>query len=185
MGHAASDSGISDKAGLPPDALSACYGEMRRMARRIMAGNALGRVLQPTELANEAAIRLIRANLEHVHDQGHLLAVAARTMRQLLVDEARKGASAKRHTPTLMTFWPGGEGSAPVDLSDLDAALAALAALSPVRAEVVELRFMLGMTVEETAVATGIPARTVKRHWQAARAWLLAHLNGDSREAIA
>lgn len=177
--------GESEMRGLPADALAACYGEMRRMARRIMAGNALGRVLQPTELANEAAVRLLRANLENVHDQGHLLAVAARTMRQLLVDEARKGMAAKRHTPTLMTFWPGGEQSPPVDLRDLDAALAALAALSPARAQIVELRFMLGMTVEETAAATGIPERTVKRHWQAARAWLLAHLNGQSLAAIA
>ncbi len=170
---------------LPADALAECYGEMRRMARRIMAGNALDRVLQPTELANEAAIRLLRANLENVHDQGHLLAVAARTMRQLLVDEARKIMSAKRQAPALMTLWPGDQDSSPVDLRDLDAALAALAALSPVRAEVVELRFMLGMTVAETAVATGIPERTVKRHWQAARAWLLAHLNGQSLDAVA
>lgn len=177
--------GESDTPGLPADALADCYGEMRRMARRIMAGNALGRVLQPTELANEAAVRLLRANLENVHDQGHLLAVAARTMRQLLVDEARKGMAAKRHTPTLMTLWPGNEANAAIDLRDLDIALAALAALSPARAQIVELRFMLGMTVEETAAATGIPERTVKRHWQAARAWLLAHLNGQAVETTA
>ena len=183
MGRSSGDTDEQARVGLPPDVLAACYGEMRTMARRILAGNVLGRVLQPTELANEAAIRLIRANLENVKDQGHLLAVAARMMRQLLVDEARKGASAKRHAPTLMTLWPGNEDTSPVDIGDLDTALAALAALSPVRAEIVELRFMLGMTVEETAVATGIPERTVKRHWQAARAWLLAHLNGEPFEA--
>jgi RNA polymerase sigma factor (TIGR02999 family) len=185
MGQSARDSEHLEGVGLPADVLAACYGEMRLMARRIMGGNALGRVLQPTELANEAAIRLIRANMETVKDQGHLLAVAARTMRQVLVDEARRGASAKRHAPTLMTLWPGGDVAAPVDLGDLDQAMAALAALSPARAEIVELRFMLGMTVEETAAATGIPERTVKRHWQAARAWLLAHLNGQDLAATA
>jgi RNA polymerase sigma factor (sigma-70 family) len=93
--------------------------------------------------------------------------------------------AAKRHTPTLMTLWPGNEANAAIDLRDLDTALAALAALSPARAQIVELRFMLGMTVEETAAATGIPERTVKRHWQAARAWLLAHLNGQAVETTA
>jgi RNA polymerase sigma factor (TIGR02999 family) len=150
---------------------------MRQMARRILAGNALGRALQPTELANEAAIRLIRANLANANDEGHLLAIAARTMRHIIVDEARKIASIKRCAPTLMTAWPGGEGAGLIDMVDLDGALAALSAVSAVRAEIVELRFTLGMTVEETARATGIPERTVKRHWQAARAWLLGWLN--------
>jgi RNA polymerase sigma factor (TIGR02999 family) len=166
---------------IPEHVLAECYGEMRRMARRILAGNALGRILQPTELANEAAIRLIRANLANAKDESHLLAIAARTMRQILVDEARKASSAKRSEPMLLTAWPGAEQDKLVDLAALDQALAALAALSPERAEIVELRFMLGMTVEETAAATGIPERTVKRHWQAARAWLLAYLNDPAR----
>lgn len=170
---------------LPPEMLNACYGEMRRMARRIMGGNPLCRVLQPTELANEAAIRLIRANLENVKDQGHLLAVAARLMRQLLVDEARRGLSYKRCGPTVMTLWPDDGARAMVDFGDLDIALTALAALSPARAAIVELRFILGMTVEETAAATGISERSVKRQWQAARAWLLAHLNGETFADIA
>lgn len=162
---------------IPAEVLARCYGEMRLMARRILGGNALGRVLQPTELANEAAIRLIRANLSNAKDEGHLLAIAARTMRQILVDEARKAMSAKRNAPVLMTAWPGAAGEPLVDMADLDGALDALAAFSPERAQIVELRFMLGMTVEETATATGIPERTVKRHWQAARAWLLAWLH--------
>lgn len=174
------DSGSNGLGPIPADVLARCYGEMRMMARRILGGNALGRVLQPTELANEAAIRLIRSNLANAKDEGHLLAIAARTMRQILVDEARKSVSAKRNTPLLMTAWPGASGEALVDMADLDGALAALAAISPERAQIVELRFMLGMTVEETAAATGIPDRTVKRHWQAARAWLLAWLNEHS-----
>jgi RNA polymerase sigma factor (sigma-70 family) len=98
-------------------------------------------------------------------------------MRNILIDEARKAASSKHNHSALMTMWPGGDASSLVNIADLDGALAALAALSPPRAEIVELRFMLGMTVEETARATGIPERSVKRHWQAARAWLLGWLN--------
>jgi RNA polymerase sigma factor (TIGR02999 family) len=162
------------------EVLSRCYGEMRLMARRILAGNALGRVLQPTELANEAAVRLIRAHLSGAADSSHLLAVAARTMRRILIDEARKAASIKRSAPPLMTAWPGDQRGQAVGMAELDRALSALAALSPDRAEIVELRFMLGMTVEETAAATGVPERTVKRRWQSARAWLLDYLNDAS-----
>jgi RNA polymerase sigma factor (TIGR02999 family) len=137
-------------------------------------------VLQPTELANEAAVRLVRANLSGATNQGHLLAIAARTMRQILVDEARRSAAAKRSAPPIVTQWPGGDRDALVDMADMDEALAALAAISPERAEIVELRFMLGMTVEETAAATGVPERTVKRRWQSARAWLMDYLNADA-----
>ena len=180
MANATGDSsGVLD-AKSPPAVLAACYDEMRRMARRIIAGNALGRMLQPTELANEAAIRLITARLDVAGNRGHLLAVAARMMRQILVDEARRGLSAKRHVPTLVTVWPVAGTASAIDLGDLDQALKALVELSPIRAEVVELRFMLGMTVEETAAATGLSESTVKRHWQAARGWLLAHLADDA-----
>jgi RNA polymerase sigma factor (TIGR02999 family) len=167
---------------IPADVLARCYGEMRTMARRILSGNVLGRALQPTELANEAAIRLIRSNLSNARNESHLLAIAARTMRHILVDEARKAASAKRDASVLMTAWPGAEGAGEplVSMIDLDGALAALAAISPERAEIVELRFMLGMTVEETAAATGMAERTVKRQWQAARAWLLAWIDEQS-----
>lgn len=165
---------------IPADMLAHCYGEMRLMARRILSGNVLGQALQPTELANEAAIKLIRHNLALASNEGHLLATAARTMRQILIDEARKAAAAKRIDPSLLTVWPEASDSAGgttlIDMGEIDAALAALAVLSPQRAQIVELRFMLGMTVEETAAASGIPERTVKRHWQAARAWLLAYL---------
>ena len=173
-----SETGVSP---ITTSMLEHCYAEMRVMARRILSGNVLGQALQPTELANEAAIKLIRSELAQTAGQGHLLAIAARTMRQILIDEARKAAAAKRIDPALLTMWPeadeGAGGTTLIDMDALDGALDALAALSPQRAQVVELRFMLGMTVEETAAASGIPERTVKRHWQAARAWLLAYLD--------
>jgi RNA polymerase sigma factor (TIGR02999 family) len=162
--------------GLAPDVLAACYSDMRRMARRIIAGDSAGRLLQPTELANEAAIRMIRAYDLTVNDQGHLLAMAARTMRRVLIDEARKGAASKRSEPTFHTLWPDeGQGQL-ISIDDLDRALIALEAFSPEHARIVELRFMLGMTVEETAAAMNLAERTVKRRWQAARVWLLDHL---------
>lgn len=181
LGHCTNEETADGLGPIPAAVLAQCYAEMRVMARRILAGNTLGQVLQPTELANEAAIRLIRSNLARANDQGHLLAIAARSMRQILVDEARKAVSAKRKAPLLMTAWPGTDNRAMVDMADIDGALAALAAISPARAEIVELRFMLGMTVEETAAATSIPERTVKRNWQAARAWLLAYLDDQSK----
>ncbi len=172
----------TQSAGLGPisaETLARCYAEMRQMAQRILANNYLGYVLQPTELANESAIRLIRSGLSKVNNEGHLLAIAARSMRQILVSEVRKANAAKRDAAALLTAWPEAGEATPVSLTEIDEALRALASISPRRAEIVELRFMLGMTVDETAAATGIPARSVKRHWQAARAWLLARLQDD------
>lgn len=158
------------------DLISYCYGDMRVIARRLLAGNSLSHIIQPTELANETAIRLLKANLDGVADQGHMLALAARMMRQALIDEARRDKSAKRRPPTLMTAWSDRADDGPINLDDLDRALKALSAISPERAEIVELRFMLGMTVEETAAACRLSERTVKRRWQAARAWLMSYL---------
>ena len=118
-------------------------------------------------------------------DQSHPLAIAARTMRQILVDERPPGGGGTRNAPPITTRWRADGRVGLVDVADLDGALAALAALSPERAEIVELRFMLGMTVEETAAATGIPERTVKRRWQSARARLLDYLNGPGDARLA
>lgn len=158
--------------------LADSYGELRRIARRLLAGDALQIVLQPTELVNEAALRLIRSEAAG-SDRVHMLAIAARTMRRVMIDEARRHATAKRRPPTLMTLYPGTADKL-VGMEDLDRALDALEQISPDHARIVELRFTLGMTVEETAAMTGLAERTVKRRWQAARAWLRDHLGeGD------
>lgn len=158
--------------------LAYCYEDMRRIARRILAGDGMAAVLQPTDLAHEAAVRLImsRADLA-VADRGHMLALAARTMRRILIDEARKAGASKRRAPALMTAWPGANDSSLIELAELDEALAALQRYSDSHAAIVEMRFTLGLTVEETARETGIPERTVKRRWQVARAWLHDYLN--------
>jgi RNA polymerase sigma factor (TIGR02999 family) len=170
-------------AGAAEGLLAQCYDDMRRVARRILAGDGMAAAIQPTDLAHDAAIRLILANVDiGVEDRGHLLALAARMMRRILIDEARKAGAAKRRAPTLMTRWPGAGTEALIDLADLDEALAALQAFSEPHAMIVEMRFSLGLTVEETAQQTGIPERTVKRRWQAARAWLHDYLSADGPE---
>lgn len=168
---------LADPETFRPEALlAACYEDMRRVARAIMAGDAMRLKLQPTDLVNEASLRLIQSMPDRISDQGHMLAVAARTMRRVLIDEARRHRAAKRMAPPVMTQFPGGADEDVIDVEDLDRALAALERFSPEHARVVELRFTLGLTVEETAKATGLPERTVKRRWASARAWLLDHL---------
>jgi RNA polymerase sigma factor (TIGR02999 family) len=166
--------------------LAQCYDDMRRVARRILSGEGMAASIQPTDLAHEAAIRLILTNETiAIEDRGHLLALAARSMRRILIDEIRKAGAAKRQAPVLMTQWPGAATTTLVGLSDLDEALAALQNYSERHAIIVEMRFTLGLTVEETARQTGIPERTVKRRWQAARAWLQDYLNAGELASVA
>jgi RNA polymerase sigma factor (TIGR02999 family) len=162
----------------PDQLLAACYEDMRRVARSIMASDGMRAKLQPTDLANEAALRLIKSMPGDVADKGHMLAIAGKTMRRVLIDEARRWGAAKRLQPAICTSFPGGGfREEVVEVEDLDRALEALERYSAEHARVVELRFSLGMTVEETARATGLPERTVKRRWQAARAWLYDYLS--------
>jgi RNA polymerase sigma factor (TIGR02999 family) len=142
--------------------------------------------IQPTDLAHDAAIRLILTNDDlPIADRAHLLALAARTMRRILIDEVRKAGAFKRQSPALMTQWPGVVSTTLVGLSDLDEALAALHDYSEPHAMIVEMRFTLGLTVEETARQTGIPERTVKRRWQVARAWLHDFLKAGEHASVA
>ena len=164
---------------LPELMLADCYQDMRRIARAIMAGDSMRLKLQPTDLVNEAALRLIQSMPAGIADRGHMLALAARTMRRVLIDEVRRHRAAKRVAPQVLTQFPGGAAEEVVDVEDLDRALVALGSFSAEHARVVELRFTLGMSVEETAQATGMAERTVKRRWQAARAWLLDYLAPD------
>jgi RNA polymerase sigma factor (TIGR02999 family) len=160
----------------------ACYAEMRRAARRILGGDRHRLAFDPTELAHDAILRLIQSEAAATNDEAHALALGARTMRRILIDEVRRNAAAKRQMPTILPTILGGTpaGPAPVDVETLDAALRALEAVSPDHATIVELRFSLGMTVEETAAALGIAPRTVKRRWQSARAWLQDYLADDA-----
>lgn len=158
--------------------LAACYDDVRRIARAILARDQMNRAIQATELANEAAIRLMGVDRMAITGKAHMLALAARTMRRVLIDEARKCRAAKRMTPSFVTAWPDAAQSQ-IEIDDLDRALAALEAFSPEHSQVVELRFMLGLSVEEASRASGVPERTIKRRWAAGRAWLLDYLGGE------
>jgi RNA polymerase sigma factor (TIGR02999 family) len=160
------------------DLSAEAYAEMRRAARRMLSGDRQRLAFDPTELAHDAFLRLIQSDAAQANDQAHALALGARTMRRILIDEVRRASAAKRHIPTVLPTILGGT-RATIDVEALDAALKALEAVSPEHATIVELRFSLGMTVEETAAALGVAPRTVKRRWQSARAWLHDHLSED------
>jgi len=159
------------------------YGELRRQAGRYMRRERRSHTLQPSGLVNEAYLRLAASPDLDWHDRAHFFAIAARVMRQVLVDHARRRRAAKREG-CHVTFDDAGAPAAAPDLLDLEHALEELAALDPRQARVVELRFFGGLDVDETAGVMDLSARTVKREWQTARAWLqhrLAHGREERR----
>ena len=158
------------------DLLSRHYDEFRALARKVLAGDSARVRMQPTELAHEAAIRMMGMTRLKMHDRVHFLAMSARVMRQTLIDEVRRARAAKRQMPSVLTMWPGAEEPA-VDIEALDRALTALAKESAGYARIVELRFFAGLTVEEIAGVLGESESTVKRRWRSARAWLLDQLD--------
>jgi RNA polymerase sigma factor (TIGR02999 family) len=155
------------------------YGELHQLASRFLASERPGHTLQPSALVNEAYLKLFGRKKTEWENRAHFYVSAARTMRRILVDYARSGAAAKR---------PSSQKR--VELSNvlalvrdrsrefiaLDQALERLAEWDPRQAQIVELRFYGGLTVEETAAALGISEKTVKRDWASARAWLQSQI---------
>ena len=161
------------------------YDELRSRASRYMRGQRAGESLQATALVHEAFIRLHDARKVDWDDRNHFLAVAARTMRRVLVDLARAKASTKRggrpHYVTLddNIAAPGPE-HAPIDLIALDDVLDTLAAVDPRKVRVVELRFFAGLSVDETAQVLDCSPDTVARDWRMTRSWLLKQLDAEN-----
>ena len=156
-------------------------GELRRLARRYMAHERPDHTLQATALVNEAYVRLIEVRHVRWQNRAHFLAVAARTMRRILVDFARARRNEKRggdlRRVTLsegLLVSPEGE-----DLVALDEALRKLEAVHPRKSQVVELKFFGGLNLDETAEALHISRDTVKRDWRFAKLWLLQSLSGE------
>jgi RNA polymerase sigma-70 factor (ECF subfamily) len=153
--------------------------QLREMARRMLAEERGAVGWQPTDLVHEVYLRLLDWRLVHWQNRAHFFSTTARMMRRVLVDMARARRAAKRGLG--MAAVPlGAEPAAPlprVDVVALDDALQALSALEPRPAQVVELRFFGGFTVEETAEALGVSARTVINDWNTARAWLYRELS--------
>jgi RNA polymerase sigma factor (TIGR02999 family) len=157
--------------------------EMKRIARRHMAGERRGHVLQTTALVNEAYLRLVDARRVQWRDRAHFLAMAARLMRRVLVDTARAQKNQKRggalQRITFDQELPVASDT-PEDVIAIDAALEALSHAHERKARVVELRFFGGLSVEETAEALGISQETVLRDWRFAKSWLLRQLSSHS-----
>ena len=159
------------------DLMPLVYDELRRIAARYISRERPGQTLQATALVNEAYVRLAAERPREFANKTHFLAIAALSMRQILVQRARARNAAKRggapHRVTLddrhidQAHLP-----ADIDVLALDEALSKLAALDPEQARIVELRYFGGLTVEETAEVLGSSPATVKRHWAMARAWL-------------
>jgi RNA polymerase sigma-70 factor, ECF subfamily len=153
--------------------------ELRRLARRQMAGERPGHTLQPTALVNEAYLRLIDLKQMQWQDRAHFFAMAARLMRRILVDFARSRGYQKRGGGAQQVSFTQAldvaEGQ-PTDVVALDDALEELAQVDERKSRVVELRFFGGLSLEETAEALNVSRETVKRDWTFAKMWLLRHL---------
>ena len=152
------------------------YDELRRLAAAYLRRERAAATLQPTALVHEAYLRLVRDKTQAWQDRTHFLAIAALSMRQILVERARARDAAKRGgaNQVRITLDEGLVADTPkdVDLVALDEALTRLAAVDAQSARVVELRFFAGMTIEETAEAMDVSPATVKRIWTVAKAWL-------------
>ena len=166
--------------------LPVVYAELRRQARRALRRETAGHTLQPTALVHEAYLRLVDQRPIRWQSRTHFFGVAARCMRQVLVDAARTRRAAKRgrgaHPVTLddadgVAAAPSAGGEdAGVEVLALDAALERLAALDPDQARLVELRYFGGLTLDDTAATLGVSAATVSREWTVARRWLRREL---------
>lgn len=155
------------------------YDELRRLAQQRLAREKPGQTLQATALVHEAYLRLVgNEDKPQWAGRGHFFAAAAEAMRRILVENARRkkrskhgGGRRRVDLDSALAFEAPGE-----DLVVLDEALTRLAALEPIKAEVVKLRFFAGLTVPETADALGISVATAERYWTFARVWLYAEL---------
>jgi RNA polymerase sigma factor (TIGR02999 family) len=152
------------------------YDELRRLAAAKLANEKAGQTLQATALVHEAYVRLVDVEqVQHWSSRGHFFAAAAEAMRRILVERARKKKRLKSGGDYQRIDFDKTEvvDEAPShDLLALDEALTRLAMNDPVKARLVELRFFVGLTVEEAAQALGISGITAKRYWRYARAWL-------------
>jgi RNA polymerase sigma factor (TIGR02999 family) len=158
------------------------YQELRGLAARKMAGEKAGQTLQPTALVHEAWLRLTGNEGERFENRAHFFGAAAEAMRRILIERARRRLAAKR-----------GGGAAPLDPDEIEIpspvaddgqllavneALEKFALLDPRKAELVKLRYFVGMNYEEAGAALGIAVPTAKQWWAYARAWLAVELAG-------
>jgi len=173
------------------------YEELRVIARHQMASEASRRMLQPTALVHEVFVRLVGDGNAQWNGRGHFFSAAAKAMRRIRIDDARRRKRLKRGggRPTMQLGARQETDSAPVsdpphaggpfdgdptELLALDEALRRLEQIAPRQAQVVMLRYFAGLTIVETAEALGVAARTVNAEWRLARAWLHRELGSDT-----
>jgi len=156
------------------------YNELRRVARARLRDERAGHTLQATALVHEAYLRLVGRRTPTPHNRTHLFAMAARLMREILVDHARRKAARKRGgTASVITLHDAipAPDIATVDLLALDEALTELHAHDPRLCRVVELKFFAGLNIDEVALALDVSTATVERDWTVSRAWLHQRLS--------
>jgi RNA polymerase sigma-70 factor, ECF subfamily len=153
------------------------YPELRRIARTYLRGDPRERILQPTALVNEVYLRLVGHREHNWRNRAHFFGAASQLMHRILIERARARLADKRKgeaVPLDDVLELSNERS--VELLALEKALAELAKISPRQAQVVEMRYFGGLTVEEAAEALGVTSRTVDRDWATACAWLRRYL---------
>jgi RNA polymerase sigma factor (TIGR02999 family) len=157
------------------------YEELKAIASRAMRAERPGHTLQATALVHEAYLRMIDGERADWKGRSHFMAIAARTIRNILVDHARRTHAEKRgghrQRTSLHEDLHATEGRDEAELLALDEALDRLAGLHPRQSQVVEMRFFAGLSLEETAHALGVARSTVADDWTVARAWLSRELS--------
>ncbi len=166
--------GSGDEAALD-ELMPLVYEELRRLAHQCMSRERPGHTLHTSALVNEAYLRLVDGKKIHWQDRAHFFGIAARLMRQILVDYARRRRYAKRgsdarRVPLDEAMIVSEERAA--DVVALDDALKSLAEIDPRKSQIVELRFFGGLSIEETAEILAVSPGTVMRDWTLAKAWL-------------
>lgn len=170
------------RTGAEEEVLLLLYDELRGLAHHLMGRERSGHTLQTTALVHEAFLRLGGEKRIRFEDRGHYMRLSARAMRRVLIDHARLKKGLKRggggEREALELVEPTGLDPG-FDLVDLDDALTELAEADPQLAQLVELRYFGGFTIEDTAEALGVSPGTVKNHWKVARMWLKSRMGAE------
>ena len=157
------------------------YAELHKLAASYMRGERAGHTMRPTDLVGEAYLRLAEGTQPELNDRVHFFAIAARTMRQILVDHSRKHNASKRGSGDRPITFDEGlvGGDRPEELLALDDALEALGKFDERKARAVELHYFGGLTQDEIAGVLGVHVNTVARDLKLAEAWIHRHLRGE------
>ena len=170
------------------DLMPLVYDELRRLAAHKMVHEKPGQTLQPTALVHEAWLRLNLSDAQSWHGRGHFFGAAAEAMRRILIERARRRSAAKRGGGVVPLDADEVELASPAEDDDqllaVNEALEKLARLDLRKAELVKLRYFVGMSFEETAAALDIAVPTAKQWWAYARAWLKVEMRSPASESV-